>query len=123
MTLQELTDFRKEEFLPEESVAILAKALLDPENPPCVNRTLRDARLLTSALLAAWAKTLDSDDEAHSAEQREYLTREAPKIIIRSGAEDTRAGEPLSETMDKQGRDLADLLLRADTQQLELLEG
>ncbi|GAC1386979.1 MAG: hypothetical protein NVSMB33_16520 [Ktedonobacteraceae bacterium] len=123
MTLQELTDFRKEEFLPEESVAILAKALLDPENPPSVNSTLRDARLLTSALLAAWAKTLDSDDEVHSAEQREYLTKEAPKIIIRSGAEDTRAGEPLSETMDKQGRDLADLLLRADTQQLELLEG
>lgn len=116
LTLQDLTDFRRNEFLPGGSVAKWIAALLDLQNSPSATETLSAARLLSSASFAAWSQTLEDANEQDGAMLRKHLSNIAPGIIARSRDHTTRAGEKALDL----GTGLADLLLGAGPQQLEL---
>ncbi len=116
LTLQDLTDFRRNEFLPGGSVAKWVTALLDLQNLPSATEALSAARLLSSASFAAWSQTLEDAHEEDGEVLRKHLSNIAPDIIARCRDHTTRAGEKALDL----GTGLADLLLTASPQQLEL---
>jgi hypothetical protein len=109
---QNLTGFDKKLF---QQVEEWAEAFLDPKNLPPITRELYAARLMSSALLAAWSMTLE--EEQH--EQRAELARNALSIIAESRDETRRAAEEPVENSAEIGMELADMLLQAGPQQLQ----
>jgi hypothetical protein len=111
---QDLTGFDREKF---QQVDDWAEAFLDPDNLPPITHELDAARLMSSALLAAWTMTLDKPQE-----QRKELARNALRII-RESRDDTRraqGAEVSVEESTKSGIKLADILLKVDPQKLQV---
>lgn len=109
---QNLTGFDKKMF---QQVEEWAEAFLDPDNLPPITHELYAARLMSSALLAAWSMTLEEKQQ----EQRVELARNALSIIAESRDETRRAAEGPVENSAEIGMGLADMLLQASLQQLQ----
>jgi hypothetical protein len=117
-SLQELCAFRPAEFQPGGTIEEWSRALRGLENRP-VEQTLRAARLVTSATLAAWSEIAALTNDAERTAQWEALANHAVTVITQSREVGTRGEYAPSGEVPDLGTELAQRLLAADRQQLE----
>jgi hypothetical protein len=119
VTLQELCGFRADEFGRGGAVDGWRRALRGLEDRS-VESTLRAARVVASASLAAWTEVNRVDDARGRADDRAALASRTVDLLTRSREEGTRADHTIDVDSSALGYELAQVLLAADRRQLEV---
>jgi hypothetical protein len=119
VTLEELCGFRADEFRRGGAVDRWRRALRGLEDRS-VESTLRAARVVASASLAAWCEVNRVDDARGRADDRAALASRTVDLIARSREEGTRADRTTDVDSSVFGYELAQVLLAADRRQLEV---
>lgn len=116
-SLETLADFRRAEFQTGGYVSHWAQILPNKNAVGDVSGNLRSPRLAVCAALASWAEMTDKE-ETERAALRQILADNTIELVVKSREESSREAE--TETAPSEtGRELSELLLRADKNVLE----